>query len=49
MDPEVRKRLLEEREALGGLETYQAASVHGGDKVNLSLLCASYLLLQNKG
>ncbi|POY74271.1 hypothetical protein BMF94_2709 [Rhodotorula taiwanensis] len=31
-DPDERKRLLAERETLGGLETYQAASVHGGDK-----------------
>ncbi|GAA5990864.1 hypothetical protein JCM10908_000054 [Rhodotorula pacifica] len=31
-DPEERKRLEKEREELGGLETYQAASQHGGDK-----------------
>lgn len=32
-DPEERKKLELEREQLGGLETYQAASQHGGDKV----------------
>jgi len=31
-DPDERKKLEQERERLGGLETYQAASVHGGDK-----------------
>ncbi|BGP39597.1 25S rRNA (adenine2142-N1)-methyltransferase [Rhodotorula kratochvilovae] len=31
-DPEERKKLEQERERLGGLETYQNASVHGGDK-----------------
>ncbi|KWU41086.1 hypothetical protein RHOSPDRAFT_11898, partial [Rhodotorula sp. JG-1b] len=31
-DPEERKKLEREREQLGGLETYQAASQHGGDK-----------------
>lgn len=31
-DPEERKKLEQEREQLGGLETYQAASQHGGDK-----------------
>ncbi|BGP24274.1 nucleolus protein [Rhodotorula toruloides] len=30
--PEERKKLLDERERLGGLKTYQDASVHGGDK-----------------
>lgn len=33
-DPEERKKLEREREQLGGLETYQAASQHGGDKVS---------------
>ncbi|GAA5885803.1 hypothetical protein JCM6882_007567 [Rhodosporidiobolus microsporus] len=31
-DPEERKKLEEERERLGGLEGYQAASLHGGEK-----------------
>ncbi|KAG0658236.1 hypothetical protein C6P46_005895 [Rhodotorula mucilaginosa] len=31
-DPDERKKLEREREQLGGLETYQAASQHGGDK-----------------
>ncbi|GAA5821934.1 hypothetical protein JCM3770_003582, partial [Rhodotorula araucariae] len=31
-DPAERKKLEAERERLGGLETYQNASVHGGDK-----------------
>ncbi|GAA6020803.1 hypothetical protein JCM10207_001662 [Rhodosporidiobolus poonsookiae] len=31
-DPEERKKLEEERERLGGLEGYQEASKHGGDK-----------------
>lgn len=33
-DPAERNRLELEREQLGGLETYQAASQHGGDKVS---------------
>ncbi|GAA5880456.1 hypothetical protein JCM3774_005199 [Rhodotorula dairenensis] len=32
-DPDERNRLELEREQLGGLETYQAASQHGGDKI----------------
>lgn len=38
-DPDERKRLLAERETLGGLETYQAASVHGGDKARRPPSC----------